>query len=77
MNKLLTDKLTYTIVDKDPTKTITSDFKVLLKRWKAKGFIEDLVYKRLLTTDGLLPRAYGLPKIHKKDFPLRIIISFH
>jgi len=54
---------------------ITGDLKVLLKRWKTKGLIEEFTYKRLLTTDGLLPRAYGLPKIHKKDFLLRIIIS--
>jgi len=26
-------------------------------------------------TDGLIPRAYGLPKIHKKGAPLRIIVS--
>ncbi|XP_011858857.1 PREDICTED: uncharacterized protein LOC105556380 [Vollenhovia emeryi] len=25
--------------------------------------------------DGTLPRAYGLPKIHKQDCPLRIIVS--
>lgn len=28
-----------------------------------------------MTSDGGLPRAYGLPKIHKNDCPLRIIIS--
>jgi len=26
-------------------------------------------------SDGLLPRAYGLPKVHKPDCPFRIIIS--
>jgi len=29
----------------------------------------------LLVTDGLLPRAYGLPKLHKTGHPLRVIIS--
>jgi len=75
MNKILIDKQTYTKIDKDPIKGITNDLKILLKRWKINGYIEDLTYKRLLTTDGLLPRAYGLPKVHKKDNPLRIIIS--
>jgi len=28
----------------------------------------------LLITDGLLPRAYGLPKLHKKGYPFRVII---
>lgn len=26
-------------------------------------------------SDGVLPRAYGFPKIHKRDCPLRIIVS--
>jgi len=29
----------------------------------------------MLITDGLLPRAYGVPKIHKDGCPLRIIVS--
>ncbi|KYQ53742.1 hypothetical protein ALC60_07325 [Trachymyrmex zeteki] len=29
----------------------------------------------VISTDGLLPRVYGLPKIHKPDCPLRIIVS--
>jgi hypothetical protein len=29
----------------------------------------------LLVTDGNLPRAYGLPKIHKTGHPFRIIVS--
>ena len=27
------------------------------------------------TTDGIIPRAYGLTKIHKQNYPLRIIVS--
>jgi hypothetical protein len=33
------------------------------------------IYKSLLVTDGILPRAYGLPKIHKAGHPFRIIVS--
>jgi len=75
MNILLSDEQTYALIEKDPINKITSNLKVLLKRWKTKGFIEEFVYKRLLTTDGLLSRAYGLPKIHKNGCPLRIIVS--
>ena len=32
-------------------------------------------YFCLLKTDGNLPRAYGLPKMHKENHPLRIIVS--
>jgi len=28
-----------------------------------------------LSSDSLLPKAYGLPKIHKKNTPLRITVS--
>jgi len=28
-----------------------------------------------MCSDGILPRAYGLPKIHKQDCTFRIIIS--
>jgi len=32
--------------------------------------------QKLDCSDGILPRVYGLPKIHKDRCPLRIIISF-
>ncbi|XP_029674796.1 uncharacterized protein LOC115242551 [Formica exsecta] len=33
------------------------------------------MYKKLNCTDGVLPRAYGVPKIHKTGHPLRVIVS--
>ncbi|EFN66553.1 hypothetical protein EAG_00027, partial [Camponotus floridanus] len=38
-------------------------------------YISNVTYKSLLFTDGTLPRAYGLPKIHKIDIPFRLIVS--
>lgn len=35
-------------------------------------FIDNLTYKRLLTTDGITLRAYGAPKIHKPGNPFRV-----
>ncbi|EFN72054.1 hypothetical protein EAG_00139, partial [Camponotus floridanus] len=32
-------------------------------------------FRSLMHSDGVLSRAYGLPKIHKPDCPLRIIVS--
>ncbi|XP_071571138.1 uncharacterized protein [Temnothorax nylanderi] len=75
MEDTLSDPETYSVVKKDPLKTITNDLRELLKRWKNKKFISDQEYRALLTTDGVLPRAYGLPKIHKPGCPLRIIVS--
>jgi len=65
MNDLLSDPCTYSLVDKDPTKIITRDLKDLLTRWVREGYISDLTAKSLFTSDGILPRAYELPKIHK------------
>ena len=47
----------------------------MLTRWKTKGHIKDSDYKALYCSDGSLPRAYELPKIHKPGCPLRIIVS--
>lgn len=75
MEDLLGDKNTYEIVKKDHTKKLTNDLHSLLSRWKNRNYITEQTYKWLNTTDGVLPRAYGLPKIHKPNNPLRIIVS--
>ncbi|XP_025261928.1 uncharacterized protein LOC112637139 [Camponotus floridanus] len=72
---LLRDENTYTIINKDPTKKLISNLKELLSRWKNHGYISNTTYKSLLFTDGTLPRAYGLPKIHKINFLFRLIVS--
>lgn len=75
MNELLSDTNTYEVIVKDPTKKIISDLRSHLSRWKHKGYISQTLYLSLLSSDGVLPWAYGLPKVHKKDCPLRIIVS--
>jgi len=54
---------------------VTQELHVLLTRWKGNGFINELTYKRLLTSDGNIPRAYELIKIHKAGNLLRVIVS--
>jgi len=44
----------------------------LLVRWKNYNYISDMTYKRLNCTDGVLPRAYGLLKIHKPNCPFKV-----
>lgn len=75
MNELLFDSDTYMIVERDPINKILSSLRELLNRWRKKGFISISTAKRLVHSNGILPRAYGLPKIHKNNVPLRIIIS--
>ena len=38
-------------------------------------YIDLSTYKKLNVTDGLVPRSYVLPKIHKVGNPLRMIVS--
>lgn len=75
MERMLSDPNTYASVKSNPVNSILNSLKELLKRWKSLGFITDLTHKRLYTSVPCLPRAYGLPKIHKPGNPLRIIIS--
>ncbi|XP_011686449.1 PREDICTED: uncharacterized protein LOC105449146 [Wasmannia auropunctata] len=75
MNELLSDRNTYEIIKKDPTKKLTGEVRTLLSNWKNKEYIDHKTYRELLNTDGSIPRAYGLPKIHKTGYPLRIIVS--
>ncbi|XP_018367481.1 PREDICTED: uncharacterized protein LOC108763996 [Trachymyrmex cornetzi] len=75
MELMLSDENTYEIISKDPTRKIINDSRNILVRWKNKGFIDNITYKNLLSTDGSISRAYGLTKIHKTNYPLRIIVS--
>jgi len=75
MIEILADSNTYTIINKDPIKKLSNSIRNILSNWLKKEYIDIRTYKKLLITDGLLPRAYGLPKLHKEGYPLRIIIS--
>lgn len=44
-------------------------------RWKNKGFISERDYRQLYINNAILPKAYGLPKIHKPNDEYRLIIS--
>ncbi|XP_018337091.1 PREDICTED: uncharacterized protein LOC108745430 [Trachymyrmex septentrionalis] len=75
ITELLGDSDTYVPIKRDPTKKLTTALRSMLTRWKTRGHIKDSEYRALYCSDCSLPRAYGLPKIHKLGFPLRIIVS--
>lgn len=75
MSELLSDCDTYSVVNRDPTNMMISELHGMLTRWKRRSYINELTYKRLNSINGILSRAYGLPKIHKPNNPFRIIIS--
>ncbi|XP_025271336.1 uncharacterized protein LOC112639971 [Camponotus floridanus] len=75
MYLLLNDQTTYKPLNKDPLKKLTNKINELVKSWRKNNLISELTYRNLNCTNGNLPRCYGLPKIHKDGFPLRIIVS--
>jgi len=75
MNMTLDDDNTYKQIKKDPLRIITTKTNNMLKLWLDNKIIDEYMYKSLKCTNGNLPRCYGLPKIHKKDSPLRIVVS--
>ena len=66
---------TYKILATDPTTRHKNKLVSLLKSIKAEGGISESTYKRMYPTGATTPKYYGLPKVHKKDTPLRQIVS--
>jgi len=75
MIDIFSDSNTYTVIKKDPIKKLSNNVRNVLSGWLKKEYIDIRTYRKLLITDGVLPRAYGLPKLHKKGYPLRVIVS--
>ncbi|XP_011869804.1 PREDICTED: uncharacterized protein LOC105563102, partial [Vollenhovia emeryi] len=75
MLDLLNDNNTYKSITRDPIRKITNKLHELIKAWLDNDIISESTYKYLNCTNGNLPRCYGLPKIHKSGYPLRIIVS--
>ena len=46
-----------------------------MKDLKDREVITPVLHKKLYPTNDQPPRFYGLPKVHKKDMPLRPIVS--
>jgi len=65
----------YITVDKNPITNLEENLNGMLKKWLQRGFIPKHTYLSLFLSDSILPKIYGLPKIHKTSYPYRIIIS--
>ena len=73
---MLSDKKTYEPLKKDPTNTIHNKVNNAIKLWNDKNYINEITANSLKSSNPLPARFYGLPKIHKLNFPLRPIVSF-
>jgi len=75
LEELLNDNNTYVIVKKNPIANIEKKLNSMIKKWFQLEFISKQSYFSMHSTDSILPKAYGLSKIHKENYPFRIIVS--
>jgi len=74
MKNYLTDYNTYTVLQRNPVSKL-NNLKEMLKCWVKSKYISSQIHNFLNSSNPILLRAYGLPKIHKSGLPLRIIVS--
>ena len=63
------------VTNKDNAAKIESQIQRRLLQLRKEYLISKQVYEAIRPTGSQRPRMYGLPKIHKKDVPLRPILS--
>ena len=73
--ELLQDPNTYKTIPSDPTIKLKNKLINKLKKIKADTRIDDITYRRMYPTGAVIPKFYGLPKVHKENIPLRPIVS--
>ena len=73
--EILEDTNTYRVIHTDPTSRLKNKLINILRRTKAATGMQDNIYKKMCPTGVSPPKFYGLPKIHKKNIPLRPIVS--
>ena len=73
--EILEDTNTYRVIHTDPTSRLKNKLINILRRTKAAIGMQDNIYKKMYPTGVSPPKFYGLPKIHKKNIPLRPIVS--
>ena len=73
-NSLLNQN-TYKSIPRDPTNTIKNKLISILKGVQNQTGLDSNTYKSMYPTGCVPPKFYDLPKIHKPDTPLRLIVS--
>jgi len=71
MYEHLTTKGCYKKLKKDPSTKIIKDVENVIKR----SNLDEGIKKKLIPKKHIIPRIYGLPKIHKNGIPLRPIAN--
>lgn len=72
---MLNDPVTYTVTNAIDLVTATKEVDCVLDTLLTGGYILRAQNKFLKRCKAKIPNLYGLPKVHKKDIPLRPIVS--
>lgn len=75
MKTIVQDICTYKRLKKDPTTKLQTRNNKLVEKLFALNIINLKDRCKLLTNVAIAPRLYGLPKVHKKNMPMRPICS--
>ena len=75
VKQLLSDTTTYQKLKKDPTSKYKRELITILQEWNREKAISKTLYDKMYPTTEEVPKFYGTPKIHKKQYPLRPIVS--
>ena len=77
MAQLLDNVENIEILDQDTLKKLKSSSFRMADDWKKKGLLgKDTIWKDIDTTNTVLARCFGLRRIHKKNYPLRLVVQF-
>ena len=65
------------IIDVDPTNSIAEKFRLLARRLRKEGKLDNKTFYDIYPSDPIAPRMYGMIKAHKKskDYPMRVVVS--
>ena len=66
---------TYRTIQSDPTTKLKNKLINILKKKKVDTGLQENIYRRMYPTGASSPKCYGLQIIHKKNVPLRPIVS--
>ena len=73
--ELLEDTNTYRTIQTDLTSRLKNKLVNMLRKIKAETGMQENTYRKMYPNWVSPPKFYGLPKIHKKNIPLRPIVS--
>ena len=76
MEELLGNVENFDILDQYPLKKLKSSSFRMADNWRKKGlFGKDTIWRDIDTPITVSARCYGLRKIHKENYPLRLVVS--